>query len=160
MKIRLDRALVSNNFMNLFVDAKLVNMKISTSDHNSALLESFTRSQSVKIKRFRFENSWLRDLMCGKIFEESLQLNQGKSTEKIGFTLEILEKWGKEITGSFRSRVQYFKRIMPFKKGMKDAYSIKLHQDSAKSLMKIYSEQEVLCDLSTVQTALVTGGGL
>lgn len=69
IEIRLDRALVSSSFMTQFVDAKLTNMKISTSDHSPILLEPFKRSRSVKVKRFRFENVWLRDPMCGKIVE-------------------------------------------------------------------------------------------
>ncbi|KAK1356412.1 hypothetical protein POM88_049668 [Heracleum sosnowskyi] len=71
MEIRLDRALVSNSFMDQFVDAKLINMKVSTSDHSLIILVPFTRSYSVKVKRFRFENAWLRDPMCGKIVEEA-----------------------------------------------------------------------------------------
>lgn len=87
MEIRLDRALVSANFMNQFTDAKLINLKISTSDHSPILLEPFTRSHAVKVKNFRFENAWLRDPMCGKIVEESWHLNQGKPlVEKIKFT--------------------------------------------------------------------------
>ncbi|KAK1372464.1 hypothetical protein POM88_028657 [Heracleum sosnowskyi] len=51
MEIRLDRALVSSNFMNQFTDAKLVNLKISTSDHNPILLEPFTRSKYAELGR-------------------------------------------------------------------------------------------------------------
>ncbi|KAL8133670.1 hypothetical protein AgCh_008927 [Apium graveolens] len=144
MEIRLDRALVSDSFINQFQDAKLVNMKISTSDHSPILLVPFTSSHSIKVKRFRFENAWLRDPMCGKIVQDSWQLNEGKSlAEKISFTSEVLEKWGKEITGSFRSRIQQCKKIMQFTKGRKDSHSIKLYQENAKKLTEIYSEQEI-----------------
>lgn len=123
IEIRLDRALVSNSFVNQFEDAKLTNMKITTSDHSPILLEPFVRFQAVKVQRLRFENAWLRDPMCGKIVEESWQVNQGKPvTEKISLTLEVLAKWGKETTGSFKTCVQQLKQVMQCTKGRKDVY--------------------------------------
>ncbi|KAK1405484.1 hypothetical protein POM88_005089 [Heracleum sosnowskyi] len=71
IEIRLDRVLVSNSFMQQFGEAKLTNMKITTSDHSPILLESFTSSNVVRTKQIRFENAWLRDPMCGKIVEET-----------------------------------------------------------------------------------------
>ncbi|KAK1400695.1 hypothetical protein POM88_000300 [Heracleum sosnowskyi] len=89
IEIRLDRVLVTESFANQFNNAKLSNLKISTSDHSPILLEPITRSQAERIKKFRFENAWLRDPMCGKIIAESWHLNQGKSfIEKIAFTSE------------------------------------------------------------------------
>ncbi|XP_074342593.1 uncharacterized protein LOC141680200 [Apium graveolens] len=76
MEIRLDRALVSNSFMQQFREAKLTNLKITTSDHSPILLEPFTRHTEIRVKRLRFENAWLRDPMCGKIVEETWQLNK------------------------------------------------------------------------------------
>lgn len=70
-EIKLDRALVSNSFMEKFADVKLINLKIFTSDHAPILLELSTHSCPVKVSHFRFENAWLRDPMCGKIVEEA-----------------------------------------------------------------------------------------
>ncbi|KAK1361570.1 hypothetical protein POM88_046044 [Heracleum sosnowskyi] len=144
IEIRLDRALVSNSFMHQFGEAKLTNMKITTSDHSPILLEPFTSYNVVRTKQIRFENAWLRDPMCGKIVEETWQLNHGKPfIEKISITLETLAKWGKEVTGCFRNRIQQLKRVMYCTKGRKDEYSVKLYQDSSSKLMEVYSEQEV-----------------
>ncbi|KAK1399270.1 hypothetical protein POM88_009133 [Heracleum sosnowskyi] len=124
--------------MKQFEEAKLINLKITTSDHSPILLEPFTCHTEVRVKRIRFENAWLRDPMCGKIVEETWQLNQGKPfTEKISITLEILAKWGKEVTGCFRNRIQQLKRVMHCTKGRKDEYSVKMYQDSSKKLMEL-----------------------
>lgn len=105
-QIRLDRALASHGFMNQFADVKLTNLKISISDHSPILLEPFLRTPIIKTNKFCFENAWLRDPICGKIVEEAWKLNQGKTlTEKLSFTSELLARWGKEITGSFKSRI-------------------------------------------------------
>lgn len=130
--------------MEKFVDVKLINLKISTSDHAPILLEPYTQSCPVKVSHFRFENAWLRYPMCGNIVEEAWQLNQDKPlTEKIKFTSEILAKWCKEITGSFKNRVRVLKKIMHHTKGRQDQHSVQLYQESIRNLMEIYSEQEV-----------------
>lgn len=43
-EIRLDRALVSNSFMSLFTDVRLLNLKFSTSDHSPILLKPFSHT--------------------------------------------------------------------------------------------------------------------
>lgn len=82
--------------------------------------------------------------MCGKIVEQSWQLKQEKSfIENIGFTAEVLDKWGKEMKENFRSRMQHLKTIMQRTKGRHDEFSIHLYQDSAKKLMETYNGEEV-----------------
>lgn len=47
IEVRLDRALVTPTFLNLFKDARLVNLEVSTSDHCPIMLET-SSSQFVK----------------------------------------------------------------------------------------------------------------
>ncbi|XP_074342398.1 uncharacterized protein LOC141679917 [Apium graveolens] len=144
IEVRLDRALVSNSFMQHFAEAKLTNMEISTSDHNPILMEPFAVSHTVVVKGLRFENAWLRDPMCRKIVEDSWQLAEGKPfKEKIDCCLAVLVKWGKEITGSFKSRINQCKKTMRVLKGRKDSNSIQLYRGTAKKLTEIYNDQEV-----------------
>ncbi|KAK1353661.1 hypothetical protein POM88_052026 [Heracleum sosnowskyi] len=97
MEIRLDRALVTNSFMNLFAEAKLTNIEISTSDHTPIFLEPVSIVRIVSMTRFRFENAWLRDPMCRKIVEETWELHKGKTLqEKIAICSDILQKWVNE----------------------------------------------------------------
>lgn len=144
IEIRLDRALVSNSFIQHFVEARLINMEISTSDYNPILLVPRTVSHTNIKKNFRFENAWLRDPMCRKIVEDSWHLNQEKSLhEKIDSCSAALFKWGKEITGSFKARINQCKKTMRFTKGRNDANSIQVYNEAAKRLIEIYSEQEI-----------------
>lgn len=144
IEIRLDRALVTSNFVQTYPEVKLINVKISTSDHSPILLQPYTRSYTVQSSSFRFENSWLRDPMCGKIVEKAWELSRDKSLAgKINFTAAMLGKWGKEVSGCFRNRIQHCKKIMQRTKGRKDEYSVNLYQENAKKLMELYNEQEV-----------------
>lgn len=70
IELRLDRGLVLIYFMNIFTDAKILNIKISTSDHYHILLKLNKANVIAQVRRFRFENAWLREPMCQQIVEE------------------------------------------------------------------------------------------
>lgn len=63
VEIRLDRALVSKEWMKRFKDAKLSTLEVSTSDHCPIFLEPLIEKTIIRPHRFRFENAWLRDPM-------------------------------------------------------------------------------------------------
>lgn len=73
------------------------------------------------VKRFRFENAWLREPMCHQIVKETWEFHQEKSLQqKIVLCSEILSSWGKEITGNFKQRMNKYKKIMRTAKGRRD----------------------------------------
>lgn len=73
-----------------------------------------------------------------------MALNQGKYfQEKIIFYSEVLSKWDKEITGSFKTRINQCKKIMRIMKGRMDTNSAQIYNDATKRLTEIYNEQEV-----------------
>lgn len=61
MEIKLDRALTSSLWLDLFLLAKLYNLEGSPSDHSLLLLEPVEKVKHFKKKRFRFENAWLTE---------------------------------------------------------------------------------------------------
>lgn len=72
VEIRLDRALASSTWLNLFKDAKRFNLEVSTSDHSPIFLEPVMVASSFpRIRKLRFENAWLREPVCKVIVEES-----------------------------------------------------------------------------------------
>ncbi|KAK1371101.1 Endo/exonuclease/phosphatase domain-containing protein [Heracleum sosnowskyi] len=64
IEVRLDLALVTSEFMNMFKDATLTNLEVSTSNHCPLLLEFYKAQQVILNRSFRFENAWLREPMC------------------------------------------------------------------------------------------------
>lgn len=59
IEIRLDRAMVTDRWLELFSHAKLYNLEGSSSDHSAIFLDLIRRSSRKKKKCFRFENAWL-----------------------------------------------------------------------------------------------------
>lgn len=70
VELRLDRALVNSQWMDMYKKATLSNIEISTSstsDHMPIFLEVSQSTRVVADRKFRFENAWLRDQMCKDI---------------------------------------------------------------------------------------------
>ncbi|KAK1392800.1 hypothetical protein POM88_011856 [Heracleum sosnowskyi] len=82
IEIKLDRALVSSSFLQVFTEAKLSNLEVSTSDHSPLLFEPVSIPMTVTGRRFKFENAWLRDPMCGEIVKDVWSSNQEKTLKE------------------------------------------------------------------------------
>lgn len=92
IEIRLDRVLVSNSFLQFFVDARLINMEISTRDHSPILFMTRTISHTYNIKDFLFENAWLREPTCRRIVEDIWHVNTGSTfKEKLNMLRSFIQ---------------------------------------------------------------------
>lgn len=70
IEVRLDRALFNLPFLNIFTDARIINLEVSTSDHCPIIMELEKVEKVAQQKRFRFENAWLREPVCQQIVED------------------------------------------------------------------------------------------
>ncbi|XP_074349508.1 uncharacterized protein LOC141689198 [Apium graveolens] len=143
-EIRLDRALVSQEWLMSFQDAKLTNMEVSTSDHCPILLEPVVEKINAGLRKFRFENAWLHEPMCGKIVEETWASSSSITLgSKLKECSKSLASWGQEITGSFKKRIDQSKKIIKMVRGRRDELSVKQFQDKNKKLTEVLTQQEV-----------------
>lgn len=144
IEIRLDRALVNQEFMNLFQNAKLINLEVSTSDHSPILLETQEAHKVECKKPFRFENAWLREPLCYQLVEDVWTSNsQSSFYEKLTLCSDVLSIWGKEITDNFKGRISQTKKILKTLKGRRDDASIETVKVEKKRLTETYAQQEV-----------------
>lgn len=121
IEVRLDRALVSSKFIQCFSEMKLTNLEVSTSNHTPIFFEPVVVIKTNHVKCFRFENAWLREPMCQEIVKETWSRYTEKSLqEKLSRCAEILSDLGKEVTGSFKTRINHHKKIMKAMKGRRD----------------------------------------
>ncbi|XP_060959451.1 uncharacterized protein LOC133030657 [Cannabis sativa] len=106
---RLDKALVTNSWLSTFPQSSLLNLEFSTSDHCPLLLIFKGNTPLVSFPTFRFENAWLREPLCEKIVEGCWK-SSGSATiqEKIHQCGEVLGRWGRDITGNFRKRINEY----------------------------------------------------
>ncbi|KAM6543427.1 hypothetical protein CsatB_007874 [Cannabis sativa] len=70
VEVRLHRALASSTWHQIFPSASLTNLDYSTSDHTPICLKPKTLNNFTPIRRFRFENSWLKEPLCVEIVRD------------------------------------------------------------------------------------------
>lgn len=76
IEVRLDRALITVEFINTFKDVTLTNLEVSTSDNCLLFLELYKMHHYVTSRSFRFENAWLREPMCQQMMSEVWERNE------------------------------------------------------------------------------------
>ncbi|KAK1381557.1 hypothetical protein POM88_028301 [Heracleum sosnowskyi] len=73
--------------------------------------------------------------MCKQLVEDVWYRYQGRSFyEKLNECASVLSEWGKEITGSFKTRIREYKRKIKALKGRRDDYSVECIKENQKKL--------------------------
>uniref|UniRef100_A0A803PHA9 Reverse transcriptase domain-containing protein n=1 Tax=Cannabis sativa TaxID=3483 RepID=A0A803PHA9_CANSA len=144
IEVRIDRALVSQSWLDLFPLAKLLNLEVTTSDQCPLQLMLNNETKAVFKKQFRFENLWLREPGCLQIVKDTWEIFPGCSImEKIKFCGEKLLIWGKDYSGNFKERIQSCKaEIKKWKRG-RDDLSISKYQAAEANLQEVLMQKEI-----------------
>uniref|UniRef100_A0A803QEG5 Reverse transcriptase n=1 Tax=Cannabis sativa TaxID=3483 RepID=A0A803QEG5_CANSA len=102
----------------------LSNLEYSSSDHSPIYLEPIIRSNHIPYHQFRFENAWLKEPMCIQIVKDSWEAHGEESVMgKINLCATNLSRWGKDLTGNFKRRIQQCKNELSVLKNKRDAQS-------------------------------------
>lgn len=158
IEIRLDRALVSNAWWDLFALAKLYNLEGSPSDHSPIFLDPRSTQIVMPKKKFRFENAWLLEPLCAQIVKENWEVDRSHNIlQKIGLCGESLEVWGKEITGCFNRRIRNCKIRLQQLRRATDAQSTKLYKEAKEELFLILDQKEIFWRQRSKQLWLQSG---
>ena len=68
---RLDRVLATDLWISRFKEAQVWSLESSTSDHLPIFIDPKPLAHSRRLKRFRFENMWLREANCAEVVRSS-----------------------------------------------------------------------------------------
>uniref|UniRef100_A0A803QQI1 Reverse transcriptase domain-containing protein n=1 Tax=Cannabis sativa TaxID=3483 RepID=A0A803QQI1_CANSA len=143
VEARLDRALVSNSWLQLFPGAILSNLEYSYSDHSPIYLEPIIRSNHIPYHLFRFENAWLKEPMCIQIVKDSWEAHGEESIMgKINLCATNLSRWGKDLTGNFKRRIQQCKNELSVLKNKRDAQSVSRYEEVKVLLANVLDQRE------------------
>ncbi|XP_060959372.1 uncharacterized protein LOC133030596 [Cannabis sativa] len=141
--VEIDKALVSQRWLDQFHQVTLSNLPISSSDHTPILLE-FHDSPHRDNYHFRFENSWCREPMCAQIVKACWENNSHLSLlDKIKVCSSQLDSRGKNLTGNFKNRIAKSKKKMT---AMKHSGFDNYYQDyvtEKNNYFEILAQQEI-----------------
>ncbi|XP_060965673.1 uncharacterized protein LOC115711034 [Cannabis sativa] len=155
---RLDKALVTYTWLSLFPQSTLYNLEVSTSDHCPILLVFKGVSPSVSFNAFRFENAWIREPLCKQLVQGCWE-GSGSSNiqEKLHRCGEVLGRWGRDITGDFRKRIDKCKKQIRNTKWGRDQSSIHQHNEAKVNLSEVLAQREAFWKQRSKQFWLNSG---
>lgn len=144
VELRLDRALATQQWLEIYKEATLFNIEISTSDHTPIFLELNNSITIANSRRFRFENAWLKEAMC-----KDIVLDCWESNGELGYSQKLqacqtkLGVWGKEITWKFTQGIRDCKNHLKHLKQRKDRDYIRLYAKEQNRLNEVLIQKEI-----------------
>ncbi|XP_038688711.1 uncharacterized protein LOC119987879 [Tripterygium wilfordii] len=100
---RIDRAVASAAWSNLFPKAKVSHIVCSVSDHKPILMDSDPcPGGGFFVRRFRFEEMWTRHEGLDEVVKEGWVCGRGSVLDKIHSVAKNLQCWDRFVFGSIR----------------------------------------------------------
>lgn len=94
---RLDRAMTSSSWMNLFPEAQLKNLLAPTSDHSPIMMQCEESHILVPNRWFRFENKWLMEPDIEEVVQRGWsRCPEGDIIERLVGTTDELSAWSRQ----------------------------------------------------------------
>uniref|UniRef100_A0A803PKP9 CCHC-type domain-containing protein n=1 Tax=Cannabis sativa TaxID=3483 RepID=A0A803PKP9_CANSA len=143
IEVRLDRALATSAWFQVFPQATLLNLDYSCSDHAALFLEPMVPPVFTPNHRFRFENTWLKEPLCAEIVKECWENGHHLDlTGKLKLCAEKLKVWGKEITGTLNHIIKDYKKQLKKLQGRRDDNYVQVYNEVKKKLFKAIDQRE------------------
>ncbi|WCJ18876.1 RNA-directed DNA polymerase (reverse transcriptase)-related family protein [Euphorbia peplus] len=140
---KLDRGLASSDWLQLFPSAQIINEEAHASDH-SALMLFLLPIESFGVRRFRFENAWIREPDCRNKVEVAWnRLNDGDIVSRQKVCGEELFGWGEELRKQFSIKIADCRSEIKRMKGRTDMVSHERLIDMRGTLDTLLLQQEV-----------------
>ncbi|KAL8124615.1 hypothetical protein AgCh_012314 [Apium graveolens] len=145
MKVRLDRALTTEIWLNMFSMEKLYNLEGTTSDHSPIWLVPQVIFKVKDPYRFKYENAWIFEPMCEVIVRDGWSSdNEASILQKIRTCHHSLTIWSRKITGNFGHRIKSCKAEMKQFRGGRDEDSKHPYREARNELTKILNQRDFL----------------
>ncbi|XP_073036978.1 uncharacterized protein [Primulina eburnea] len=141
---RLDRALVSASWLELFPQAKLEKLIAPISDHTPICLNTEIPVIYVRRKLFRFENRWLEE---PDLKDFMMQTWNASATQDVSFKLthcaELLRRWSKNKTTDCRKEINACHMRLTSLRMRYDPNSVEQYENTKNQLVSLLMKEEV-----------------
>ncbi|VFQ84297.1 unnamed protein product [Cuscuta campestris] len=141
---RLDRAVASGSWKELFDRACVFNQHMHRSDHSTLFLSLAGPTLHSRERRFRFENAWLKD----EGFKEVLISAWGESSEKpfserLDFCGRRFLQWGGDKFQKFGKRTKELRDLIQKVRGRRDEEGRRLLSKADAELSTLLDQEDV-----------------
>ncbi|XP_030497624.2 uncharacterized protein LOC115713283 [Cannabis sativa] len=158
VEIRLDKALVSQLWLDSFPQAVLTNCDISSSDHTPIFLQPEPTAVTSFVYHFKFENAWTREPLCSQIVQSCCEdFPHASFSEKIKQCSLLLADWGRSLTCNFKQKIKRSKANLSALKGKTDPTSVHDFCQEQNNYFEILAQQELYWNQRSKQFWLNSG---
>jgi exonuclease III len=103
---RLDRAMATQSWLDLFPNSQLFNTVADRSDHSPIILKLLEQENNSYRRPFRFENAWLEEERLHEVVTTAWGRGSGFGVlESLNQCREDLERWGRQMRRRFRDDI-------------------------------------------------------
>ncbi|XP_020219628.1 uncharacterized protein LOC109802621 [Cajanus cajan] len=103
---RLDRAMSTSSWLDIFPHCRLLNVVAARSDHSPLLLNLSGQRYTRPKRAFRFENAWLKEpTLTPLVTRNWLQAQSPDILHKLHHCATDMDAWGRKIRLHFRAAV-------------------------------------------------------
>ncbi|GAU26741.1 hypothetical protein TSUD_317390 [Trifolium subterraneum] len=152
---RLDRAMASTSWLQLFPQVRLTNLLASHSDHSPILLQCKPIIRTHINHSFRFENSWLKEPDLEDVVVEGWGGRENLEViDRVTICANKLQRWGKKKRIRFKEEIDECVRRMNELRGNQDEEGTTV-RSKKKKVTKLIADngteahkQEELCEVA------------
>lgn len=143
VKERLDRALVTDSWLQLFPYVCLRNLVSSISDHSPILIVLKEQRGYFHRRSFKFENSWLDEQGLKEVVQSSWDFDaDADSLTKLNFCVKDMEHWIKSLKINFRKDIDDCKKSIEESRNGDDAASVTFFNCQNERLISMIVQEE------------------
>ncbi|MCI16082.1 endonuclease/exonuclease/phosphatase family protein, partial [Trifolium medium] len=140
---RLDRALVTQSWLDEFPQFKFTNTIADRSDHSPILLKLVHTTKEFKARVFKFENAWLDEQDLTRVVSNAWNIDkQDPLLTKLKRCSEDLETWGAKLRSRFTRSIAEYREEMERNQDTSSELSALKYQAARENLSKALKQEE------------------
>ncbi|XP_019150208.1 PREDICTED: uncharacterized protein LOC109147025 [Ipomoea nil] len=141
---KLDRVLVSDDWLILFEGVRVQSLVVPYSDHLPLLVTPVVLPGIRSRSRFCFDNMWLREDVWREIVVQSWTLSAGLDTiSRIGMCATDIGRWRRQYNKDFQRRIDRCKRQMDRLCMRRDGNGMSGYAAAQKELLFLLEQQSL-----------------
>jgi hypothetical protein len=140
---RLDRAMVTQSWLDEFPQYKFINAIADRSDHSPILLRLVYAVKDYKPRIFKFENAWLDERDLNDVVTTAWNKNSHVPLlSKIQNCTEDLDEWGGKLRTRFTKAISEYREEMQQNQDGTNELCVRKYNEARENLSKVLKQEE------------------
>lgn len=153
----MNRGLATKEWLEMFPDAEVQVLEVSTSDHMPLMLHLHKQVYARKQNRFRFENLWIKETECRNLIHRCWSDNQGAElTYKLVRCCARLEEWGGRLIKDMKNKFLQFRSEMQRLRTRRDREGVYQYGKARWQYLKLLEKQKTFWRQRAKRYVMVT----